>query len=210
MPTAGKDRFATDDDERIYWYCHATGERTWKEPVSVAAAARSAELSDALSRKSSALSDLESVEAQLRKDVERWCQKLQRQGLGLSGDDDDIASSGCLSLRGLSVTHIPEAYLGEGGTLAPGLDGTITVGLGGKDSAASSPITHLWLDGNPFGVSRAGMFDGLSTIMSRAAPTVEEISLCNCKLGDGQEGADGSPRQVNDALFATKGRLFKR
>ena len=145
------------DNEKIYWYCRATGERTWREPVSVAAAARNSELNTALSRKSSALSDLESVEAQLRKEVEQWCQKLQRQGLGLSGDDDDIASSGCLSLRGLSITSIPEMFFGEGGTLAPGLEGTITVGLDGKSSGASSPITHLWLDGNPFGISEAGL-----------------------------------------------------
>jgi hypothetical protein len=209
LATATEDTSAADDDERMYWYCRATGERTWKEPVSVAAAARSAELSAALSRKSSALSDLESVEAQLRKDVERWCQKVQRQGQGLSGDDDDIASSGCLSLRGLSVTHIPDIYLGEGGTLAPGLEGTVSVGGGGKGSATSSPITHLWLDGNPFGMTEAGMFEGLSTIMSRAAPTAEEISLCNCNIGNG-EGSAGSARQINDALFAAEGVLFKR
>ena len=197
------------DNEKIYWYCRATGERTWREPVSVAAAARNSELNTALSRKSSALSDLESVEAQLRKEVEQWCQKLQRQGLGLSGDDDDIASSGCLSLRGLSITSIPEMFFGEGGTLAPGLEGTITVGLDGKSSGASSPITHLWLDGNPFGISEAGIFDGLSSIMARAAPTVEEISLCHCKIGDGKDDA-ASAKRINDALFAADGVSFKR
>ena len=138
--------------------------------------------------------------------------RLKRKAIVMSSsssDDDDIASSGCLSLRGLSITSIPEMFFGEGGTLAPGLEGTITVGLDGKSSGASSPITHLWLDGNPFGISEAGIFDGLSSIMARAAPTVEEISLCHCKIGDGKDDA-ASAKRINDALFAADGVSFKR
>ena len=49
----------------------------------------------------------------------------------------------------------------------------------------------------------------LSSILHRAAPTAEEISLCNCKLGAG-EGKAASPRMLNEALFATKDVRFKR
>ena len=74
----------------------------------------------------------------------------------------------------------PGDVFGEGGTLAPGLEGTITVGLDGKSSGASSPITHLWLDGNPLEYLRqVSSMDFLNH--GSAAPTVEEISLSTAK-----------------------------
>ena len=209
MSSAGGSNGVNQDANNPYWYCRATGERTWKRPHSVVAAERSAELSSALARKLSALSDLKTVENQLRMDIESWCQQLQKQGLGLSGDDDDVASSGCLALRGLSISHIPDMFLGEGGTFLPGLEGRVTVGPGGMDSVTTSPITHLWLDGNPFGDTEAGVFEGLSSIMSRVSSTVEEISLCSCNLGNG-EGKAASPRLLNEALFAAKDVRFQR
>ena len=105
-------------------------------------------------------------------------------------DQANLVLSGCVSLRGLGLTRIPQLFIGSNGVLGDGMADVVDVrsgSAGGRIDTVlrSNTVTHLWLDKNKLGDDLEALHD----LLSRVSASVEELSLCNVGLGCSKDAA---------------------
>ena len=192
-------------EERVYWYCATTGERTWHQPISMRKKEEHDLRQESIRRKTAALNNLNSVVSHLELEIGHWTTILRREGLGLGLSESNAESkkwtttnmlcSGAVSLRGLHLSSVSTLFIGEGGTLGCGLTTDHDV----RASRTSNIVTHLWLDRNSFGESFQSV-QALGHLLARVAPEIVELSLCGNDLCG----------NVQDAMSSFENKHFEK
>jgi Leucine-rich repeat (LRR) protein len=182
---------------RIYWYCAATGERTWRQPINMRRKEEERIRLDSIRRKLTALENLNIIVSRLEADIISWTKTLRREGLGGTDDSSNDSSvewaktnmmcSGAVSLRKLNLSAVPTLFIGEGGSLGSGLTAELDV----RESRTSNIVSHLWLDGNNFGAN-ADSVGAFKHLLSRISPSIVELSVCGNSLCENIDDAMSS------------------
>ena len=208
-----------DEEERIYWYCAETGERTWRQPIGLKRQEEIEIKKQDSSRKRTAIGKLDEVIRHLEMDVNRWTNKLKEEGEGKKHvqentsslntrgvpSDTDIAASLCssaVSLRGLELSFVPSLFVGEGGALGAGVSKEVaTAAQGGGPNI----VSHLWLDDNHFGNDETSV-QSLGHLISRIQNSIVELSVCNNNL-ENMSSFDGHHFKCLHVLRLRKNKL---